>query len=184
MTGGRAILVPMAILMFVPFHTASAKDRITEGAHQVVAVVNVATQDEALKLADHDKMAASGISVDDIRDGSFAVGIVYCCNREISEREKVVFYVPPEVEILDGDFVEVLTGRPSDSSKDDKGVYHRAIRSRHTPTETTGECRWDPGDPRQWMNVIYCDWMEEEGWLFQDGLDKSWYKPVTAETAN
>ena len=70
MTSARTNLVMMAILLGTPFHTAIAKDKIGEGTHRVVAIVNVATQKEALKLADQDKMAASGISIDEVQDGA------------------------------------------------------------------------------------------------------------------
>ena len=133
---------------------------------------------EIHKLVDRDKMAASGIAEDSLRDGSFAVGVVYCCNQKIMQNEKVVFYVPDEMSVEFGNAVEVWIGRPANSRKKDHGIYHRAVANRGSLEKETSECSWDPEDERMWMSILYCVWMKEEGWVYQSGLNKSWFKPA------
>jgi hypothetical protein len=160
--------------------TAVAKDKIKEGTHRMVMVVNVPPLDEILKSVDRVKLAASGVDEATLRDGSIAVGTVYCCNQKIARDEKIVFYVPKDMSVEFADMVEVRIGRPRKSKKDDAGLYSRAVSIRGNLEKETGECSWNTEDTRMWMNILICDWMEEEGWTYQGGLNKSWYKPAQA----
>jgi hypothetical protein len=171
----------LGVLAITLSSVALCKDKIKEGTHRVVMVVNTPDVHEIRDLVDGDKMAASGITEDSLRDGSFAVGVVYCCNQKIMQNEKVVFYVPDEMSVEFGDVVEVWIGRPANKKKKDDGIYHRAIAIRGSLEKEIGECRWNSEDERMWMNILVCDWMEEEGWVYQRGLNKSWFKPAPAD---
>ena len=177
----RPIHLLLFVLTMMMGSVSFGKDKIKQGTHRMVMVVNVPTLDEINKSVDRVKMTASDIDEQSLRDGSFAVGIVYCCQDKISENEKVVFYVPDNLSVAFTDMVEVVIGRPRNSKKDDDGLYSRAGSIRGNLESATGECRWDPEDARMWMSIVFCDWMEEEGWVYQKGLNKSWYKPVSQQ---
>ena len=173
-TFSHLLVISMAMFLSVP---VVAKDEISEGTHRMVMAVNVPPLADILKSVDRVKLASSGIDEAMLKDGSIAVGTVYCCNQKIAQNEKVVFYVPEDMNILFADMVEVWIGRPRNSKKDDDGLYSRAVKVRGNLQNETGECRWNSEDTRRWMNIIICDWMEAEGWIYQRGLSKSWYKP-------
>jgi hypothetical protein len=103
-------------------------------------------------------LIASGVKDEEIRDGTVAFGRVYCCGGKADEAFAFAFYVPDETRVQRGDLVEVKSG---------PGLKSGEIG---TPVNTVtrlvdkSACRWDPPDPRGLMRVLYCDWMEREGW--------------------
>lgn len=172
-----------ALLLFLTHASmpqAHAADRArAEGSHVLVAVMDLALREQI--MADPgamDLLHASGVGDEAIRDGSVAVGIKYCCGGKISRDTMVMFYVPEGFTVAIGDVVEIETGRAANKRKGISGRVNRAVRIHESFEDETGACRWDPENDKLWMRVIYCDWMEAEGWLWQGGLNKTWYKPA------
>lgn len=125
-------------------------------------------------------LRASGISEEEITDGSVAVAMIYCCRGKFSRTTMLYFYVPAELALAEGDVVEIELGRGTtrkQRKQGDRGTLNRASRVRDSFEQPTGACRWDPENDALWMRVIYCDWMLGEGWLQRGGLDKHWYRP-------
>jgi hypothetical protein len=90
----------------------------------------------------------------------------------------LIFYVPPSLEVTEGDITEIELGRPARKRRGDPGAINRAVRIRESMGDTNMACRWDPEDERMWMRILFCDWMESEGWQFARGLNKTWFKPA------
>jgi hypothetical protein len=109
---------------------------------------------------------ASGVKDSDIRDGSVAQGRVYCCGGKTEQAFAFLFYVPPDISARRGDFVEVRSGPVVKKDEMGKPVNVNAV----TRVVDKTACRWDPPDTaRHLTSVIYCDWMEKEGWTRHKG---------------
>ena len=157
----------------------TAKD-LPQGTHILTMVAQLASKAETLATGEEGflgKLHQNGITDEEIVDGSVAVGIVYCCGGSITKQTMWVFYVPPEFQLAVGDVVELEVGKSPNQKKGEPGVFHRIVRVRESFEDETGSCRWDPEDDRMWARILYCDWMEEEGWKYKSGLSKTWYKP-------
>ena len=162
-----AIAIPVASLAGPSrLHPPTKKQN---GVLRVAKVMELATRDEILGLGVHyDTMMASGIRDSDLRDGSLATGQVYCCGGPSDAGMAMWIYIPADMAVEVGEFVEVRMGRqPRD---DEPGRVNTAIR--------VGEsCRWMPLDNTMWTRILHCDWMEEEGWIRKKGFNKTWLKP-------
>lgn len=103
-------------------------------------------------------LLASGVQDAEIKDGSVAWGRVYCCGGKTDEAFAFAFHVPSEIRVQRGDLVEVRSGPATRSGEVSTPV--------NTVTRLVDKsaCRWDPPDPRQLKRVLYCEWMEKEGW--------------------
>jgi hypothetical protein len=119
-----------------------------------------------------------GVQDEEIIDGRFAKGKIYCCGGTAEGPTQQLFYVPTEMigQIQTGDIVEIQTGRkPTGQTREEINIMTRVVQS-STATENT--CRWVPENPKLWMRCLYCDWMEKDGWIELDKkLDHTWYKP-------
>ena len=100
---------------------------------------------------------------------------IYCCGGPNEKGTAVVIYVPPDLEVHRGDVIELRAADPS--KKGELGQINVVTRIRQAAADHNGACRWDPPDERLWCRTLYADWMVEEGWKFQHGLYKAWYKP-------
>jgi hypothetical protein len=112
----------------------------------------------------HQSLVASGVKDSDIRDGSVARGRVYCRGGKTEEAFAFLFYVPPDMSVRRGDFVEVRSGPVVKKGDMGKPVNVNVV----TRVVDKTACRWDPPG-QQLMRVIYCDWMQKEGWTQQKG---------------
>ena len=66
------------------------------GALRLTQVMHLASREEILKLtSSRQLLLASGLKDSDFKDGSLAVGRVYCCHQSTEEGTAVWFYVPP-----------------------------------------------------------------------------------------
>ena len=108
-------------------------------------------------------LLASGVKDSDIEDGSVAMGRVYCCGGKTEKAFAFFFYVPGDIRVQPGDIVEVRSGPVV--------RFGEIIAPVNTVTRVLDKsaCRWDPPDPRKLMRVLYCDWMEKEGWQRHKG---------------
>ena len=101
---------------------------------------------------------------------------VYCCGGPNEKDSAIMVYAPPTFSVELGDMIELKVGHtPKDG---DSGSIHTVTRIVQKYSDSTKICRWDPPDERLWQRVLYCDWMEGNGWVKQGGISPAWYKPM------
>jgi hypothetical protein len=150
-------------------------DKNEAGALRAVQVVQLATRADILKLGSHlQHLLSSGIKDSDIKDGSLAVGRIYCCHPKTEEGTAVWFYVPPDLPAEAGDIVVIRMGR--ESTKTDPGTVNVLVEVREKKDAPDSQCSWDPPNNSLWTRVLYCKWMSTEGWTLKNGLHKTWLK--------
>ncbi len=148
-----------------------------EKGHQVTEIMDMGSREEILGIKElHDALSAAGVTSEDIKDGSVAVGRNFCCGGEgtVETEAPAWIYVPPSMSVERGDIVEFVVGAGPNGPANQR--LNTAIRVRHKNGINTNECRWEPDNPALWMRVIYCPWMEDEGWIKGSGLNPVWYK--------
>ena len=146
------------------------------GALRVAEVMQFAQRQQIVSSGIHyERILASGIRDADLRDRSLAVGRVYCCGGPAETRNAPFFYIPNDVSVELGDIVEIRMGRQPDQN--DPGLVNTVVRVRHKGIAQS-PCRWVPEREGLWMRVLYCDWMEKEGWVERGGMWKTWLRPV------
>ena len=127
----------------------------------------------------YDALLASGIKDSDIKDGSLVLVRIYCCGGPNETGSAPLLYVPNGLEVKRGDIVEFVVGGPP--TKGDAGLVNIATRIVQRYDERSPICRWDPPDPRLWQRVLYCDWMQDSGWVKKGGITPAWFKPASKE---
>jgi len=148
------------------------------GALRLAQVMQTATREEILKLTtQRQHLLASGLQDSDFKDGSLAMGRVYCCHPSTDEGTALWFYVPPDAPVQPGDIVVVRMGR--ESTKKGPGKVNVLVEVRQKKDATDSHCSWDPPDDKLWRRVLYCDWMPAEGWTLKKGAYKTWLKPAS-----
>jgi len=180
--------VALAILILAFAGTAHGKDGAPSrlfpyyeddtGVLRLGQVVHVGTREEIVDSGPHYQLLLStGISAADVVDGRVIVVRVYCCGGRIEEDQALWVYVPPTITVQEGDFVELRMGRvPADG---DPGVVNAVTAVRQAATQTeVPSCRWDPDNPSLWMRIVYCDGIEQQGWVQRKGIRKMWYQPA------
>lgn len=113
-----------------------------------------------------------GITDSEITDGSVVVGRTYCCGGPNEKKTAIWIYVPKPLKLEIGDIVEVWSGEPLIKGDKPKTMPNTAVRVRQKSTDQNKECKWFPENPDLWVRYLYCDWMEEEGWVQQE--EKLW----------
>lgn len=120
----------------------------------------------------YQSLLASGIKDADIQDGSVAWGRVYCCGGKTEQAYAFAFYVPAELRVQRGTLVGVRSGPGLKS-----GEIGTPVNTVTRVVDRSG-CHWDPPGTGL-MRVLYCDWMEREGWKrYKGGLTEAnvWIK--------
>jgi len=121
-------------------------------------------------------LQASGINESDIHDGSITVGRVECCGGRNEKATAAIFYVPKDIKVEVGDVVEIRSGSAG-NVENPRGPVNMLTRIREKHGDHDRQCRWDPPETNLWMRILYCDWMQAEGWtLEKDGFAKYWIK--------
>jgi|SRR5215471_6864459 len=147
------------------------------GALRLAQVMQTATREEILKLTtQREHLLASGLQDSDFKDGSLAMGRVYCCHPSTDEGTAIWFYVPPDKPVNPGDIVEVLMGR--EANKKDPGKVNALVEIRQKKDAAESHCSWDPPKDFLWRRVLYCDWMPAQGWILTKGSHTTWLKRV------
>ena len=147
------------------------------GALRLAQVMTTATREEILKLTvQREHLLASGLQDSDFKDGSLAMGRVYCCHPSTDEGTAMWFYVPPDMPVQPGDIVVVRMGR--EATKKDPGKVNTLLEVRQKKDAPNSHCSWDPPEDRLWRRILYCDWMPAEGWTLKKGAYKTWLKPA------
>lgn len=152
-------------------------DEVPADSLRLVQVMLIGTRADIVGVKEwHQALLDSGIRDEDIRDGSMAVGRIWCCGGPAETSDRQAFYVPPGIKVDLLDIVELRAGREPDAT--DKGRANIATRVVRNAGDSTTTCRWEPQDPRLWMRVLYCDWMPQEGWIeLKTTLKHTWFKP-------
>ena len=121
-------------------------------------------------------LQASGIGESDIHDGSITVGRVECCGGRNEKATAAIFYVPNDIKVEVGDIVEIRSGSAG-NLETPNGPVNMLTRIREKHGDHDRQCRWDPPETNLWMRILYCEWMQAEGWtLEKDGFAKYWIK--------
>jgi hypothetical protein len=154
-------------------------DFVPSGSLRVAQVMMIAQREDILKSDAYKSIIAAGVADSDLVDGSVAMARIYCCggmSKELSSEfaNRRMLYVPKDIKVGLGDFVEVKVGRPP--KNDDKGSLNTVTRVVAKYQDKPETCWWDPRDDRLWLRVTYCDWMEKEGWHKQGGVNPAWFK--------
>jgi hypothetical protein len=137
----------------------------------VVPRAEILAQDFAVR-----SLQASGINESDIHDGSITVGRVECCGGRNEKATAALFYVPKDIKVEVGDVVEIRSGSAG-NVENPSGPVNMLTRIREKHGDHDRQCRWDPPETNLWMRILYCDWMQAEGWtLEKDGFAKYWIK--------
>jgi hypothetical protein len=182
-------LITLAIFMLSLFLPACSTptlriqtDVVPPGTLRVAQVTEVGKREDILKLeAVHKSIIAAGVDDSDLVDGSVAMARIYCCGgmsyKYSSEFvTRLMLYVPKGLKVGVGDFVEIKAGRPPEN--EDNGRLNTVTRVLEKQGDQAGRCWWDPRDDRLWLRVPYCEWMVQEGWVKQDGVNPAWYKSM------
>jgi hypothetical protein len=136
-----------------------------------------ATRDEILGIPSLvETLKLSGIQQSQIKDGIVADGRIFCCGGPNEDDYSLWFYVPEEADVSVGDIVEIKMGALVLKGDPMRAPPNTFIKIRSKFEDVGEECRWMPDNPRLWARVLYCDWMEEEGWMQQSGLFNVWVK--------
>ena len=144
-------------------------------ALRLVEVMQLASREEIVGFGkDYKRLLASGYADSQLVGGSVAVGQIYCCGGMISRTETLWFYVPPDLSIDPGDIVEIRLGQEAGGQA--PGVVNVATRLRERMDAPEKHCGWVPNNDKLWMRVLYCDWMESEGWTHKEGIGEPWVK--------
>jgi hypothetical protein len=148
------------------------------GTLRLAQVMELATRDEILKLGvSLQSLLASGVKESDLKDGSLAMGRVYCCHQSTDQGTAMWFYVPPDVTVQVGDIVEIRIGR--ESTKTDPGAVNAVTQVREKQGSSDSKCSWDPPKSNLWRRILYCTWMPAEGWTLTKGSHNTWLKPAS-----
>jgi hypothetical protein len=148
------------------------------GALRLTQVMQTATREGILKLTtQREHLLASGLQDSDFKDGSLAMGRVYCCHPSTDEGTAMWFYVPPDAPVQPGDIVVIRMGH--ESTKKDPGKVNVLVEVRQKKDAPASRCSWDPPDDKLWRRILYCDWMPAEGWTLKNGAHKTWLKPAS-----
>jgi hypothetical protein len=149
------------------------------GALRLAQVMTTATREEILKLTvQRELLLASGLQDSDFKDGSLAMGRVYCCHPSTEEGTAMWFYVPPDAPVSVGDIVVVRMGHEA-TKKDPSSKVNTLVEVREKKDAPNSHCSWDPPKEFLWRRVLYCDWMPAEGWTLKKGSWNTWLKPAS-----
>lgn len=145
------------------------------GTLRLAQVMQTATREEILKLTtQREHLLASGLQDSDFKDGSLAMGRVYCCHPSTDEGTAIWFYVPPDKSVFPGDIVEVRMGH--EATKKDPGKVNVLVEIRQKKDAAESHCSWNPPKDFLWRRILYCDWMPAEGWTLTKGSHNTWLK--------
>ena len=156
-------------------------NRVPDGSLRLGQVVQIATrehvtQDEFLSNA----LKVAGISGEQIRDGSVIAVRVFCCGGPNEEVTAQMVYVPQKYQVAISDIVEFWSDHIVSEGEIGETLPNTVTRVRQTANASHKVCRWEPDAPGKWVRVLYCDGMQSEGWIQQDGLHPVWVNPIAS----
>ena len=174
-------LVFIAILAGCAHTSRLHAQDVPNGSIRLVEVDGIAKREEVLNMPlVYSSFNEMGVLDSEIRDGSLASGRAYCCGGPI---ESIWFFVPQPLKVSVGDVVEVWSGAPVNRGDQPTTQPNTAIRIHPKLSSADSQCRWEPENPRLWLRVLHCNWMESEGWIQQDSaLYPVWVNPAQLAT--
>jgi TPR repeat protein len=179
-----AILAPVALLLLLVPLTVIAKPNSRlqprfdkdAGIHRLAQVARIASRQDVVAMGDQRQLLYdAGISDANLGDGRVVSARVYCCGGPNEESEAIWVYVPPSTEVVVGDVIEVRMGDPKASGS--LAAINVVQRIRAKPEEVPAKCHWDPPDDYKWARNLYCEGIEQEGWVHRGGIYNMWMKP-------
>jgi len=183
--GATVSMILLVTLLFTGCATKNAirlyhSDDVPHKSHQLVEVFGSLSREMIVSRPRiYQAVLSAGHADHDIRDGILGIGRVYCWGGEGTPEEKLpgIFYIPPEHHVEVSDVVEFRVGKVPEDNR--PGELNTFVKIRHKKDMESGACWWLPDQPRGlWMRVIYCDWMESEGWKKGGSFQPEWYKPA------
>ena len=136
-------------------------------------VVQVLTQADILSSKEVlSALRNAGVSDSSIHDGSVVVVRNMCCGPP-KESAVTVDHNPQSLPLTVGDVVEVQYWSGA------AGSVNTVTRVLQSAKQANGPCWWNPKNDLLWRRVMYCDWMPQQGWVKQEGLNTGWYKPAS-----
>jgi hypothetical protein len=149
------------------------------GSYVLAQIRAFATRQEILSIPTVvETIELSGTDRSRIHDGMMGEGRVFCCGGPNESDTSIWFYVPEGFNAAVGDVVEVKTGSGMVKGEPIQAGPNTVSRVVSLLSQVGEECRWVPENPALWARVLYCDWMEQEGWHQQGGLYNFWVKPT------
>lgn len=179
LTYGVLVLVVLITGCSAPLRIHS--DFVPAGSLRLAQVMQIGNRADIVQSKElYAAIIASGVQDSEVTDGSVVVARIYCCggisaNLSSERANAIMMFVPRGIPVGLGDIVEVKSGRPPE--KGDAGELHVVTRTVQKHGDKEGKCWWDPKDDRLWLRVLYCDWMPQEGWIKQEGVNPAWYRP-------
>ena len=180
------IVSSVVLLMLVPYLASCATSGgsrihamfVPSGSQRLAQVVDSATREQILSWKEIVlSLEASGITKADIQDRSLAMGRVECCGGPEETSTAIFFYVPKEMKVEVGDIVEIRSGGDFKFGEVGSPVnVLTRVSERYSDAEK--QCNWDPPNNLFWKRILYCNWMQQEGWVLEKhafGL-KYWIK--------
>src|SRR5512143_2865034 len=118
-------------------------DEVPPDSLRLVQAMLVGTRADIVGVKEwHQALLDAGIRDEDIRDGSLAVGRIWCCGGPAEMSDRQAFYVPPGLAVAPLDVVEVRAGREPAGA--DKGRPNVATRVVQHGAPNDAVCRWEP----------------------------------------
>lgn len=152
---------------------------IPSGSLVLAQIREFATEQEILSIPSLvETLELHGVQQSSIKDGMVADGRIFCCGGPNESDYSLWFYVPEGTDTSVGDIVELVMGALVLKGGSMRAPPNTFLRVRSKLGQVGKECRWVPDNPRLWGRVLYCDWMEKEGWVQQGGLFNVWHKAV------
>ena len=150
----------------------------------LVQITQFATREEILSITTLvETLELSGIQQVDIKDNRVASGRIFCCGGTNETDYAIWFYVPEGSDVILEEVVEIEMGAIVHSGDPMRAPPNTFRKVRAHKDQLGSQCKWTPEKPNLWGRVLYCDWMEEEGWEQQEGMFNVWYKPRSKKTA-
>ena len=147
------------------------------GAHKVTEIMALASKEEIRNLSIiSDPLVSAGVDLASLKNGSVVAGRIYCCGGEGTPEivNSVFVYIPQNLNVKEGDILEFVEGQgPEGKGQSQLNV---AVKVRHENFSGSGTCKWVPENPNLWLRVLYCSWMDDEGWIEGGSLTPEWYK--------
>jgi len=146
------------------------------GIYRLAQVGGIASRQDIVSMGEQRHLLDdAGISDADLGDGRVVSARVYCCGGPNEESEAIWAYVPTSIEVVVGDVIEVRMGDPKATGS--LAEINLVLRIRAKPDELPAKCHWDPPDEGKWARNLYCEGIEQEGWVHKGGIYNMWMKP-------
>ncbi|MBS0578895.1 MAG: sel1 repeat family protein [Proteobacteria bacterium] len=166
--------LPSTLLAASRLQPRSDKDA---GIHRLAQVQRIASRLDVLQMGQHRQLLLdAGIADADLGDNRVVSARVYCCGGPNEEGEAIWAWVPPSIDTVVGDVIEVRMGDPK-AKHGTVALINMVLDVRATPGEIPGKCHWDPPDEGKWARNLYCEGIEQEGWVHRGLVYNMWMKP-------